>query len=74
VWNINLRMVILPFKGEQIFRSMRGWSQVKTKHSFSEQKMPSFIHFREVPRLRRVITRFKPLLSQKHCQKGGILQ
>ena len=72
--NINLRMVILPFKGEQIFRSMKGWSRVKTKQSFSEQKMPSFIHFREISGLGRVITRFDPRLSQEHCQKGGILQ
>jgi hypothetical protein len=69
--NINLRMVILPFEGEQIFRSMKGWSRVKTKHSFSEQKMPSFIHFREISRLRRVITRFDPCSPQNTLIKEG---
>jgi len=70
--NKNLRMVILPFKGEHIFRSMRGWSQVKTKHSFSEQKMHSFIHFRKISGSGRLVTRFDCLFSQKHYRKEGI--
>jgi len=74
MWNINLRMVILPFNGEQMFRSMRGRSQVKTKHSFSEQKMSLWWALLEISGLGRVITRFDPRLSQEHCQKGGILQ
>jgi len=74
MWNINLRMVILPFNGEQMFRSMRGRSQVKTKHSFSEQKMPLCWALLEISRFRRVITRFDTYLSQEHCQKGGIFQ
>jgi hypothetical protein len=37
------------------------------------QKMPSFIDFREILGLRRVITRFDSLLFPKHYRKGGIL-
>jgi len=35
------------------------------------QKMPSFIHFREVSGLRRVITPFDPHLSQNIGEGGG---
>jgi len=69
--NINLPMVIFPFRGEQIFRSMKGRFQVKTKHSFSEQKMPSYWEFWEISGLRRVITRFDSCLSQNTMEGGG---
>jgi len=35
------------------------------------QKMPSFIHFREVSGLGRVIARFDPYLSQNTMEGGG---
>jgi len=37
------------------------------------QKMPSFIHFREVSGLRRVITPFDPL-SPQNCVNGDKLR
>jgi len=69
--HINLSMVTLPLKGKRTFYPMKEKSQVKTKHSISKEKVPSYWGFWEVSGLGRVITPFNHNLSQNIGEGGG---